>query len=110
MKTNKIIQTGQQLKKGFGNAKAKVLTTLNKPKNIKLMSYILLFLVFLGIVGYQYIFDYIKYVFYTEKPKDYKNTQVLGKIKSDEPTILSETEIIKPLDASCLPNCGLTLK
>ena len=35
MKTNKIIQTGQQLKKGFGNAKAKVLTTLNKPKNIK---------------------------------------------------------------------------
>ena len=39
---------------------------------------LLLFLVFLGIVGYQYIFDYIKYVFYTEKPKDYKNTQVLG--------------------------------
>ena len=98
MKTNKIIQTGQQLKKGFGNAKDKVLTTLNKPKNIKLMSYVLLLLVFLGIVGYQYTFDYIKYVFYTEKPKDYKNTLVLGKINSDEPTILNETDMARPVD------------
>ena len=31
------------------------LTTLNKPKNIKIISYVLLAIVFLGIVGYQYI-------------------------------------------------------
>ena len=93
MKTNKIIQTGQQLKKGFGNAKDKVLTTLNKPKNIKLMSYVLLLLVFLGIVGYQYIFDYVKYLFYTEKPKDYKHTTVMGKIISDEIRIMKKKSL-----------------
>ena len=88
----------QIIKNNAKGVTTKVLTTLNKPKNIKIISYVLLALVFLGIVGYQYIFDYVKYLFYTEKPKDYKHTTVMGKIKSDEPTILDESDMVKPLD------------
>ena len=47
----------QIIKNNAKGVTTKVLTTLNKPKNIKIISYVLLALVFLGIVGYQYIFD-----------------------------------------------------